>query len=72
MKSSEKVQLKTWSTISVNAFDAPNDGKYLIGFEVLLPGNSSAKFEVSLIPSNQEIACFECLSDCTLSDIASK
>ncbi len=47
---SEKVVLKTWSTISSDDFNAPNQGKYLVGFEALLSEKNSSKFEISLIP----------------------
>jgi hypothetical protein len=45
-----KIKLNTWSTISKNEYDAPNTGKYLVGFEVQLPKNTKTIFEVLLLP----------------------
>ncbi len=50
VKSSVKVTLKTWSVNSPNEYDAPNPGKYLVGFEAQLHENSKTFFDVSLIP----------------------
>ncbi len=45
-----RLQMKTWSTDPPNDYDAPNPGTTLVGFEVIVPANSSAAFEVLLIP----------------------
>lgn len=44
------LQMKTWSTDPPNDYDAPNPGTTLVGFKVIVPANSSAAFEVLLIP----------------------
>jgi len=43
-------KLKTWSTQSKNAYDAPNDGTKLIGFETQLNANQKGSIHVKLIP----------------------
>ena len=48
------VIMKTWSTEPTNDYDAANPGTIMVGFECDLPANSSAVFEVLLIP---EKAC---------------
>lgn len=53
VKSAIKITLKTWSTVSENEYDAPNTGKYLVGFEAQLPENSKTIFEVLLIPQKK-------------------
>ena len=50
INSSEKITLKTWSTVSPNNFDSANPGTTLVGFEVMLPGNKKFEINVSLIP----------------------
>jgi len=45
-----KVTMRTWSTEPPHDYDAPNPGTTLIGFEVVLPANSSGAVVVLLIP----------------------
>jgi hypothetical protein len=45
-----RLQMKTWSTDPPNDYDAPNPGTTLVGFEVTVPANSNAAFDVLLIP----------------------
>ena len=45
------IQLKTWSTKSLNNYDAPNDGKTLFGFEMVLKPNSKLTICTKFIPS---------------------
>jgi hypothetical protein len=45
-----KVTMKTWSTEPTNDYDAANPGTIMVGFECDLPANSSAVFEVLLVP----------------------
>lgn len=44
------VQLKTWSTAPTTAYDAPNPGTLMLGFETVLPAKSSKALTVLLIP----------------------
>jgi len=50
VKSPSNVEMKTWSTVPTNDYDAPNPGTVMVGFECSLPANSKAYFEVLLIP----------------------
>lgn len=50
VKSPSNVEMKTWSTVPINDYDAPNPGTVMVGFECNLPANSKASFEVLLIP----------------------
>ena len=50
INSSEKITLKTWSTVSPNDFDSPNPGMTLVGFEVVLPKLNKSVLTVSLLP----------------------
>jgi hypothetical protein len=45
------IQVKTWSTKSPNEFDAPNEGKTLFGFEMVLKPNSKQTVCTKFIPS---------------------
>lgn len=47
-----KVTMKTWSTDPPNSYDAPNPGTTLVGFELIVPANSKAAFNVELVPEN--------------------
>jgi hypothetical protein len=47
-------QLKTWSTTPTTAYDAPNPGTVMLGFETVLPAKSAAALTVYLIPQSQE------------------
>jgi hypothetical protein len=46
----ENIIMKTWSTEPTNDYDAANPGTIMVGFECDLPANSSAVFEVLLVP----------------------
>lgn len=48
------VKMKTWSTVPLNEFDAPNPGTIMVGFEAKLKGNSSAVIDVLLLPEGAE------------------
>jgi hypothetical protein len=45
------IQIKTWSAKSPNDFDAPNEGKTLFGFEMVLKPNSKQTVCTKFIPS---------------------
>ncbi len=45
-----KVVMKTWPTTPSRAFENPNTGTTLVGFEVTVPGGSKAAVTVLLIP----------------------
>jgi hypothetical protein len=45
-----KIEMKTWSTDPPNSYDAPNPGTTLVGFEIMLPANTTNSLEVHLIP----------------------
>jgi hypothetical protein len=47
-----KIALKTWSTDPATAYDAPNPGATLVGFEVIVPANGKETFNVLLIPQS--------------------
>ena len=44
------VAIKTWSTEPPHAYDAPNPGTVLVGFELKVPANTKAVLTVRLIP----------------------
>jgi hypothetical protein len=46
----EGTAIKTWSTVPVTSFDAPNPGTQIVGFEVKLPPNSKKSLIVYLLP----------------------
>jgi hypothetical protein len=46
----EGVTMKTWSTVPMHDYDAPNPGTSLVGFEMSLPANADAAVTVLLIP----------------------
>jgi hypothetical protein len=46
------INLKTWTTVPPNSFDAPNPGSTLIGFETTLDPGTSAVLLVKLIPQS--------------------
>jgi hypothetical protein len=47
-----QLQMKTWSTIGPNSYDASNPGTILVGFELTLPANASAFTNVYLLPGS--------------------
>jgi hypothetical protein len=47
-----KVTLKTWPTTPSHDYDAPNPGATLVGFEAVIPANTSVAWTVKLIPQN--------------------
>jgi hypothetical protein len=53
------IELVTWSTQSANAYDEPNHGTTLIGFELTLPARSKTAFSVLLIPQPAEPVDFK-------------
>ena len=42
--------MKTWSTDSPNSYDAPNPGTAMVVFEITVPANTKAAWNVKLIP----------------------
>lgn len=48
------VEMKTWSTVSPNAYDAPNPGTTMVGFEVKLPPGYKGSFSVLLAPGGEQ------------------
>ena len=46
------VTMKTWTTVSPNAFDASNEGTILVGFETKIPAETSTALIVKLIPKS--------------------
>ncbi len=49
-----QVVMKTWPTDPPHAYDAPNPGTTLVGFEVKMPQNSKGEITVLLIPEGAE------------------
>ena len=52
VQSQSKVEMKTWSTVSPNSYDAPNPGTTLVGFVLTMPANSKTDLNVLLIPAS--------------------
>ena len=52
------IQLKTWSTKSANEYDAPNEGKTLFGFEMVLKSKSKQTVCTKFIPSKVKTTKF--------------
>jgi hypothetical protein len=50
VQSPSKVEMKTWSTVSPNSYDAPNPGTTLVGFVLTMPPNSKTETSVFLLP----------------------
>ena len=46
----EKVNMKIWSTVPSNDYDAPNPGTLMAGFEINIPANTKAVLNVLLLP----------------------
>jgi len=46
------LEMKTWSTDPPNAYDAPNPGTTLVGFDVTLPAGSTTALNVILTPGS--------------------
>jgi hypothetical protein len=44
------VTMKTWSTVPPNTYDAANPGTIMVGFEAIIPANSTAVLSVILLP----------------------
>ena len=44
------VTMKTWSTVPSNSYDAANPGTTMVGFEAVVPANSSSTLTVLLLP----------------------
>ena len=55
VQNAKGIQLKTWSTVPPNDYDAENPGTMLIGFEVALKANEKRNFEVVLVPDGSKI-----------------
>jgi hypothetical protein len=52
VESPSNIEMKTWSTVSPNSYDAPNPGTILVGFVLTMPANSKADLNVLLIPAS--------------------
>jgi len=50
VQGAEGITMKTWSTEPTTAWDAPNPGTQIVGYEVYLPANSKQSLTVSLMP----------------------
>ncbi len=46
------VTMKTWSAVPEHAYDSPNPGTSMVGFEVTLPANASTPLTVLLLPES--------------------
>ena len=44
------INMKTWTTVPPNSYDAPNPGTSLVGFEVVVPANTATTITVKLVP----------------------
>jgi hypothetical protein len=58
-ETSAPIQLKTWSTKSLNAYDASNEGTTLFGFEMLLKPNSKQTICTKFFPSRIKSSTFQ-------------
>ncbi len=47
------VTMKTWTTTPAHAYDSPNVGTTMVGFEVLLPASTRQTLTVLLVPSKR-------------------
>lgn len=54
VNTSAQVSMKTWSTEPATAYDAPNPGTTLIGFEMKLKPNQKQSVQVLLIPDPEK------------------
>jgi hypothetical protein len=45
------VTMKTWTTAPTHAYDSPNPGTSMIGFETTLPARSTRTLTVQLVPA---------------------
>jgi hypothetical protein len=50
IKEPASATIKTWSTVPAHAYDAANPGTILVGFEVVIPANTSSSISVLLLP----------------------
>ena len=50
-----KVNMRTWTTKSRNAYDEPNPNSLMIGFEMELRVNSKEEIQVALVPEGSKI-----------------
>lgn len=46
----DNLEMKTWSTAPPNHYDAENPGTLMVGFECVIPANTTGAFEVLLVP----------------------
>jgi hypothetical protein len=44
------INMKTWTTVPPNSYDAPNPGTSLVGFELVIPANAATTVTVTLVP----------------------
>jgi hypothetical protein len=50
-----KVNMRTWTTKSRNAYDEPNPNSIMVGFEMELRANSKEEIHVALVPEGSKI-----------------
>ena len=49
------VTLKTWTTVPTHDYDALNPNTILVGFEVVLPKNTTTNLTVLLVPQGSAV-----------------
>ncbi|MFN5912895.1 MAG: heparinase II/III family protein, partial [Chitinophagaceae bacterium] len=49
----KNITMKTWSTEPPRPYDAPNPGTVIVGIETVIPADSKAVLEVTLVPGKQ-------------------
>jgi hypothetical protein len=49
------ITVKTWTTVPTHDYDAPNPNTILVGFEVVLPKNTTTNLTVLLIPEDSAV-----------------
>ncbi|MBE6251100.1 MAG: hypothetical protein E7111_05540 [Bacteroidales bacterium] len=54
-KGSRKFRYATWSAEKKAYYDDPNEGKYIVGIEAVIPEGDFARFAVTLTPGKQEV-----------------
>jgi hypothetical protein len=54
VKSPAGAEIKTWNTVPLHNYDAPNPGTTLVGFEITVPPNSKADMVVLMLPEGAE------------------
>ncbi|MGK9124395.1 heparinase II/III-family protein [Olivibacter sp. SA151] len=55
VKGGAEAKLKTWPTTPPHAYDAPNPGTQLVGFELVLPPHTEKSINVLLVPKGDKV-----------------